>query len=112
MNFGETLFQTKLLSLLSHKVCPLLSSPVLLRKFTTDKGGGLPKILYAFQALVWSKNKGGGRGPPGPSPASATVDCPPNKVTVVERWPLVAVGPSSADYQSLTIPKCSTLTGS
>ena len=34
--FGETLFQTKLLSRLSHKVCCLLSSPVLLRKFTND----------------------------------------------------------------------------
>ena len=29
-------FQTKLLSRLSHKVCRLLSSPVLLRKFTND----------------------------------------------------------------------------
>ena len=34
MNFCEKLFQTKLLSRLSHKVCRLLSSPVLLRKFT------------------------------------------------------------------------------
>ena len=32
--FGEKLFQTKLLSRLSHKVCRHLSSPVLLRKFT------------------------------------------------------------------------------
>ena len=30
--FGEKLFQTKLLTRLSHKVCRLLSSPVLLRK--------------------------------------------------------------------------------
>ena len=30
----EKLFQTNLLSWLSHKVCRLLSSPVLLRKFT------------------------------------------------------------------------------
>ena len=35
--FGEKLFQTKLLSRLSHKVCHLLSSPVLLRKFTIEK---------------------------------------------------------------------------
>ena len=35
--FGEKLFQTKLLSRLSHKVCRLLSSPVLLRKFTNVK---------------------------------------------------------------------------
>ena len=34
MKFGEKLFQTKLLSRLSHKVCRLLSSPVLLRKCT------------------------------------------------------------------------------
>ena len=36
VNFGENLFQTNLLSRLSHKVCRLLSSPVLLRKFTDD----------------------------------------------------------------------------
>ena len=34
MKFGEKLFQTKLLSRLSHKVCRLRSSPVLLRKFS------------------------------------------------------------------------------
>ena len=34
MKFGEKLFQAKLLSRLSHKVYRLLSSPVLLRKFT------------------------------------------------------------------------------
>ena len=38
MKFGEKLFQTKLLSRLSHKVCRLLSSPVLLRKFTILAG--------------------------------------------------------------------------
>ena len=32
LEFGEKLLQTKLLSRLSHKVCRLLSSPVLLRK--------------------------------------------------------------------------------
>ena len=37
MKFGEKLFQTKLLSRLSLKVCRLLSSPVLLRKFTINK---------------------------------------------------------------------------
>ena len=36
----EKLFQTKLLSRLSHKVCHLLSSPVLLRKFTIEKNTG------------------------------------------------------------------------
>ena len=34
VKFGEKILQTKLLSRLSHKVCRLLSSPVLLRKFT------------------------------------------------------------------------------
>ena len=32
--FSGLFFQTKLLSRLSHKVCRLLSSPVLLREFT------------------------------------------------------------------------------
>ena len=34
--FGGKVFQTKLLSRLSHKVCRLLFSSVLLRKFTID----------------------------------------------------------------------------
>ena len=34
VKFGENVFQTKSLSRLPHKVCCLLSSPVLLRKFT------------------------------------------------------------------------------
>ena len=34
---GEKLFQTNLLSRLSHKVCRLLPSPVLLRKSTNNK---------------------------------------------------------------------------
>ena len=37
MKFGKKLFQAKLLSRLSQKVCRLLSSPVLLRKFTTNR---------------------------------------------------------------------------
>ena len=37
MKFGEKLFQTKLLSRLSHNVCRLRSSPVLLRKFSSIK---------------------------------------------------------------------------
>ena len=36
MKFGEKLFQTKLLSRLSHKACRLLSFPVLLRNFTNN----------------------------------------------------------------------------
>ena len=45
--FSEKLFQTKLLSRLSHKVCRLLSSLVLLRKFTTvrlETDGELIKV--------------------------------------------------------------------
>ena len=40
MKFGKKLFQAKLLSRLSHKVCRLLSSPVLLRKFTNVRQNG------------------------------------------------------------------------
>ena len=36
LKFGVKLFQTKLLSRLSHNVCCLLSPLVLLRKFTSD----------------------------------------------------------------------------
>ena len=35
VKFGGRFFQAKLLSRLSHKVCRRLSSPVLLRKFTS-----------------------------------------------------------------------------
>ena len=37
VKFGEKLFQTRSLSRLSHKVCRLLSSAVLLRKFTNKE---------------------------------------------------------------------------
>ena len=49
VKFGEKLFETKLLSRLSHKVCSLLSSPVLLRKFTIDIscGGILAELSRA-----------------------------------------------------------------
>ena len=69
--FGEKLFQTKLLSRLSHKVCRLLSSPVLLRKFTIIKmrqrchshakwtHGVLARLLFAMKtstvATVYKK---------------------------------------------------------
>ena len=36
VDFGGRVFQTKLLSRLSHKVCGLPSSPLLLRKFTIN----------------------------------------------------------------------------
>ena len=51
MNFGEKLFQAKLLSRLSHKVCRLLSSPVLLRKFTiVDDDAISSQFVQAFGA--------------------------------------------------------------
>ena len=37
------------------------------------EGGGLQIIFSTLRALLWSKNTGGGRGPPGPSPGSANV---------------------------------------
>ena len=37
-------------------------------------GGRLQKKMFsALRVSVWSKNKGGGADPPGPSPGSATV---------------------------------------
>ena len=47
---------------------------------TLDKvkegGGWCPNNFFGgvLRASVWSKNKGGGAGPPGPSPRSATTD--------------------------------------
>ena len=40
MKFGGNFFQTKLLSRLSDRVCRLISSPVLLPKFTSDYAQG------------------------------------------------------------------------
>ena len=37
-----------------------------------DKEGPLEKEGGQSPKKVWSKNKGGGAGPPGPSPGSAT----------------------------------------
>ena len=48
MKFREKLFQTKLLSRLSHKVRCLLSSPVLLRKFTTVKSPSQNTNRYVY----------------------------------------------------------------
>ena len=45
--FGGKVFQTKLLSRLSHKVCCLLSSPVLLRKFTYRQRIKIAGVLSA-----------------------------------------------------------------
>ena len=45
VKFGEKLLQTKLLPRLSHKVCRLLPSPVLLCKFTWFKTVTLPPPL-------------------------------------------------------------------
>ena len=58
MKFGEKLFQIKLLSRLSHKVCRLLSSPVLLRKFTNDKIGRHQLLEYSVLSyLLWKISK-------------------------------------------------------
>ena len=43
MKFGEKLFQTRLLSRLSHKVSRLLPSPVLLRKFSKARTAIKPR---------------------------------------------------------------------
>ena len=75
------------------------------------RGAVSQKILSAFQALVWSKNKGG----PGPSGPLSWIRHCGLSAKQSDRCREVAfggVGLSSADYQSLTIPKCSTLTGS
>ena len=45
--FGGKIFQTKLLSRLSHKVCCLLSSPVLLCKFTYRQRIKIAGVLSA-----------------------------------------------------------------
>ena len=50
--FGEKLFQTKLLSRLSHKVCRLLSSPVLLRKFTNFVPRSLVTKRSGYEIIV------------------------------------------------------------
>ena len=50
MTFGGKFFQTKILSRLSHEVCRLLCSPVLLRLFT--------KINYVYS----SKQQNAGSG--------------------------------------------------
>ena len=39
------------------------------------RGGGPNKDFSAPRASVWSKNKGEGSGPPGPSPGCATEKC-------------------------------------
>ena len=73
MKFGGKVFQTELLSRLSHKECRLLSSPVLLRKFTNKKPRELlTTILFSkttsFSAYMrvgmsgkmeWETGKGG-----------------------------------------------------
>ena len=45
--FGGKIFQSKLLTRLSHKVCCLLSSPVLLRKFTYRQRIKIAGVLSA-----------------------------------------------------------------
>ena len=52
MKFGERLFQTKLVSRLSHKVCRLLSSPVLLRKFTIVLIGTHKNATHVYRRIL------------------------------------------------------------
>ena len=47
MKFGEKVYGTKLLSRLSHKVCRLLSFPVLLHKVTNEGNGKWLKFVNA-----------------------------------------------------------------
>ena len=58
MKFGEKLFQTKLLSRLSHKVYRLLSFPALLRNFIIDgplnQGGSILACWSMIQARILS----------------------------------------------------------
>ena len=51
MKFGEKLFQTKLLSRLSHNVCRLRSSPVLLRKFSNIKSENVGLYVESISTL-------------------------------------------------------------
>ena len=51
MKFGEKLFQTKLLSRLSHNVCRLRSSPVLLRNFSNIKSENVGLYVESISTL-------------------------------------------------------------
>ena len=48
---GEKLFQTKLLSRLSHKVCRLRSSPVMLHKFSNIKSENVRLYVESISTL-------------------------------------------------------------
>ena len=63
MKFGKKLFQAKLLSRLSHKVCRLLSSPVLLRKFTIKLAefGTRQKVFSSLEKKRRAREKRNGR---------------------------------------------------
>ena len=52
MKFGERLFQTKLLSRLSHKVCRLLSSSALFRKFTIVLIGTPKNATHIYRRIL------------------------------------------------------------
>ena len=78
-------------------VCMTLCLPsfVLIAIFTCfwpvdNWGGGSPKCFFsALRASVWSKNKGGSRVPPDPSPGSATVFLQ-RRSFLAKAWGLVA----------------------
>ena len=67
MKFGGKVFLTKLLSRLSHKVCRLLSSPVLLRKLTNSANSvTYPLCILYFSVIIRrkrSKNGGDSKAP-------------------------------------------------
>ena len=53
MKFQAIFFETKLLSRLSHKVCRLPCSPVLLRKFTSTKmAAAVKNLTFADEELL------------------------------------------------------------
>ena len=51
MKFDEKLFQTKLLSRLSHKACRLRSSPVVLHKFSNIKCENVGLYVKSLSSL-------------------------------------------------------------
>ena len=53
MKFQAIFFETKLLSRMSHKVCCLPCSPVLLRKFTNTKmAAGVKNLTFTDEKLL------------------------------------------------------------
>ena len=69
MKFGGKVFLTKLLSRLSHKVCRLLSSPVLLRKLTNSANSvTYPLCILYFSVIIRRKRSQNGGDSKAPIP--------------------------------------------